>query len=64
MKMLWTIKFWIRDHWNAFIVKQFQALDFSIRYRVLEKYLREQVEAGDGCYFKCLIESFEKRLDK
>ena len=58
--MFYTIKFWIRDRYYAWLVRQFKSLPRSIQYHYVEDYLWKQVGRGEGDYLKCLIESFEK----
>lgn len=60
-KMLWSIKFWVRDTWHGFIMKQFWKLPFSLEYRLMEDFMKEQVKRGDGNYLHALISNFEKR---
>lgn len=62
--MFYTIKFWVRDHYHAWIVKQFKKLPNPYQYRYVSGYLMRQTKKGEGNYFKCLIENFEKLLDK
>lgn len=60
--MFWTIRFWLRDHYQAWVVKQFKKLPDSIKYRYVSDYLYHQAKNGKGHYFKCLIDSFENPI--
>lgn len=62
--MFFTQKLWIRDRYQKIIVKQFNKLPVCVKYPYVADYLKEQVKVGNGNYFKCLIESFEKGVDK
>lgn len=58
--MFWTIKFWVRDHYQAWVAKRFEALPNCFHYWFIEKYLRERAKHGDASYFHALLKSYEE----
>lgn len=59
--MFFAQKLWVRKHYQKIIVKEFDKLPICIKYHYIEGYLKQQINNGNGNYFKCLIESFEEK---
>lgn len=54
--MFYTIKFFIRDHYYALINCLWRKLYRSEHSRFVEEFLKDRVSAGDGDYWKAIIE--------
>lgn len=48
--MFWTIRFWLRDRYQAWVVKQFKKLPDSIKGRYVSDYLYHQAKNDKGHY--------------
>ena len=62
--MFWSIKFWMRDCWHAFVLKQWKKMYSSEHYQWAESWIQTQVQRGDANYLRALIDCYEEKISK